>query len=578
MRNYIRGSFKRQLLFYFILVAILPLLICSFFMIQLFKMKIEMDHQAEIAMRLNRVEDALGGFFDKLDVISRELNRNELVVQTLYEKNEENRNKTYNALYASTSELRRVAQFELYSIGGICKYSTSTKTLNTKLSTYCGILKAAADQPDTLVISGENEYTSSSKDILLRSARTITDNAGNCIGYIVVGIRSADFESLLEDAYSPQDSIVILDKQWHTIYSTEPAKEKPIGSVLREQLMKGRDLTDLSKECKFYISPIGYTGLSVVLQRDEIFTTDISKTMYSVSAIMTLLSLMLCIGVSVKISNNLVKPIHTITEAMHEVEEGYLDTRIETERIDEFGGLAVKFNTMAGKLRDNVERQVKQQQELNDSNIAMMQAQLNPHFIYNTLDTIKWVAKAHNISEISTLVASLAKILRTSISSKQLITLKEELTLAQCYVDIQRIRFGGKFKYTVEIKDESENYLVPKLVIQPLIENAIIHGLADREDGSIYINVSEENEKLIISISDDGCGMSKEMLERLNSRDRNKTGENIGFINVDTIIRLRYGDTFGVSASAIEKGGTKVTVVLPVISGEVAEYAEGIGS
>ena len=207
----------------------------------------------------------------------------------------------------------------------------------------------------------------------------------------------------------------------------------------------------------------------------------------------------------------------------------------------------------------------------------MMQAQLNPHFIYNTLDTIKWVAKANNIQEISTLVASLAKILRTSISSGQLITLKEELTLAQCYVDIQRIRFGGEFKYTVEMEEDLEECIVPKLILQPLVENAIIHGLANRVDGNINVNVSEENEKLQISISDDGCGMSREMMESLNSRDRKRSGENIGFANVDSIIRLRYGDEYGVSVNAAEKGGTKVKVILPLIRGEAAENAKGIG-
>lgn len=573
MRNYIKRSFKRELLFSFILVTILPLLICSFLMIQLFKTKIEMDHQTEITMQLSSIEDAMTGFFDKLDVISQELNKNELVIQTLYEKNEESRKKTYQALYSSTSELRKVAQFELYSIGGICKYSTSTRVLNTKLPTYWGILKAAADRPNALVIRGENEYTSTSKDILLRAARAITDNAGNRIGYIVVGIKSTDFDSLLKDTYSPRDSIAVLDGQWDTIYSTESTKEKPLGAVLREQLIQGGDLQDLSKEIKFYISSIGSTGLYIVLQRDEVFTTDISKTMYSVCAIMTFLSLLLCIGVSIRLSSSLAEPINKITEAMHEVEEGDLDIRIETERIDEFGDLAVNFNTMTGRLSDYMECQVKQQQELNASNIAMMQAQLNPHFIYNTLDTIKWVAKANNIPEISTLVASLAKILRTSISSKQLITLKEELTLAQCYADIQRIRFGEKFEYIAQIQTGVEDCIVPKLVIQPLLENAIIHGLVDRDDGNIHISAYKENERLLISVSDDGCGMSREIMECLNSRDRSRMAEHIGFYNVDTIIRLRYGDEYGVYVEAIEKGGTKVTVVLPVIKGDAMGHA-----
>jgi len=542
-------------------------------MVQLFKAKIEMDHQKEIAKQLSSIEYALAVFFDKLDAISQELNQNEQVIETLYEKDKKNRNMTYQALYASTSELRGAAQFELYSIGGVCKYSTSIKTLNTKLPTYWGILKAAADKPDTLVIRGEYDYANTSKDILLILARAITDHAGNCIGYIVIGMRSSDFDNLLEGTYSPNDNVVILDSQWSTIYSTEPAKGKLVGPMLKEQLLKGGKLKDISKESSFYISPIGSTGLFVVLQRDEVFTTDISKKMYSICAIMTLFSLMLCIGVSLRFSNKLVRPIHAIIDAMHEVEKGYLDTRIETERTDEFGDLAMKFNTMAGRLREYMEQQVKQQKELNDTSIAMMHAQLNPHFIYNTLDTIKWVAKANNIPEVSTLVSSLAKILRTSISSKQLITLKEELILAQCYIDIQRIRFGDNFTYTAEMQPGLEECIVPKLVLQPLIENAIIHGLADRDDGNIHVKACEENGYLNISVSDDGCGMSEEIMECLNSRDRSRMTEHIGFYNVDTIIMLRYGDPFGVSVEAVEGGGTKVTVLLPVIKEETADYA-----
>ena len=128
------------------------------------------------------------------------------------------------------------------------------------------------------------------------------------------------------------------------------------------------------------------------------------------------------------------------------------------------------------------------------------------------------------------------------------------------------------------MKGELGKCIVPKLIIQPLVENAIIHGLVDRVDGNIHIIVSAENEKLQILISDDWCGMSKEIMERLNNRDRNRSGENIGFTNADSIIRLRYGDEYGVSVSAIEEGGTKVKVLLPVIMGEAAEYAKGIGS
>lgn len=565
MRKYIMASFKRELLIGFILVSILPLLICSFFMIKIFEMKIETDRQSENTMQLELAEASLTDFFGKLDKAISELNQNELVIQSLYEKNEENRNKTYNALYTATIELRKVAQFELYSIGGICKYSTSSKVINTRLPTYWGILRAAAEDTENLAIRVENGYDDVTKDIVLRFARAITDSANNCIGYIVIGMKTTDFETLLDDKYNPRDHIAVLDGKCNTIYSSESSEENSMGYILRDGLMKDGNIKDLSKEQRLYLKPIGDTGLFIALKREEVFTADISKSIYSVSAIMTIFSLMLCIGVSVKLSGHFVKPIHTISKAMHKLEEGNLDTRIEVERIDEFGDLATNFNVMAEKLKDNVEHRIKQQQELNDSIIATMQAQLNPHFIYNTLDTIKWVAKVNNITEITVLVTGLAKILRTSISSNQFITLKEELNLVRCYADIQRIRFDEKFKYIAEIQEGLEDCTVPKFVIQPIVENSVIHGFADRDDGTILVTANEEKGRLIIKVSDDGCGMDAETIKIFNSKEKIKG--HIGLYNVDTIIRLRYGESFGISIETPDMGGTVVTVILPIIYG-----------
>lgn len=565
MRKYIMASFKRELLSGFILVAILPLLLCSFLMIKIFEMKIETDRQTEIKMQLDLAEDSLTEFFGKLDNTIRELNQNELVIQSLYEKNEENRNKTYNALYTTTIELRKVAQFELYSIGGICKYSTSVKVINTKLPNYWGVLKAAAEKPHNFIIRSEIGYDNTGKDIVLRFARAITDNSGNCIGYIVIGMKTSDFETLLKDKHNPRDQIAVLDGKWNTVYSNEDSKENSMGYILREKLIKDGDIKDLDRDHKIYIKQIGDSGLFIALKREEVFTNDISKSIYSVSAIMTIFSLLLCIGVSVKLSGYFVKPIHTMSKAMHKLEEGDLDTRIKVERIDEFGDLSTNFNIMAEKLKDNVEHRIKQQQKLNDSIIATMQAQLNPHFIYNTLDTIKWVAKAHKIPEITVLVTGLAKILRTSISSNQFITLKEEFNLVRYYLDIQRIRFGEKFEYITEMQEGLENCTVPKFVIQPIVENAVIHALGDRDDGNIIVTANNENGRLIVKVTDDGCGIDAETLEILNSRKELKG--HIGLYNVDTIIRLRYGESFGIAIEAPEQGGTVVTIILPIIDG-----------
>ena len=197
-----------------------------------------------------------------------------------------------------------------------------------------------------------------------------------------------------------------------------------------------------------------------------------------------------------------------------------------------------------------------------------MQAQLNPHFLYNTLDTMKWVAKANHIPEIATLASKLAKILRTSISQVQFITLKEEMELVESYAEIQKIRFYGKFCFEYELPEEIKQCRIPKLIVQPIVENAVIHGLADCDEGHIYVKAMEKDGKLHIEVQDDGCGISREMMEQLNSRDREQLTGHLGFYNVDTIIRLHYGDEYGVQVETPERGGTKVTIVIPAEHGE----------
>ena len=220
-----------------------------------------------------------------------------------------------------------------------------------------------------------------------------------------------------------QDGVCILNSFWETVYSTGTAGREEIGTVLRHRLMAGAAVEEQFHNNSIYISEIGGTGLYSVFLRPKEFTADTTKSIYSVLIVMTAASLMLCVAVAAKMSNHLSRPIQSLNEAMNKVQNGNLDARVISTRNDEFGQLSGSFNTMASELKAYMEMQVRQQKKLNEVQIAMMQAQLNPHFLYNTLDTMKWVAKANHIPEIATLAAKLAKILRTSISNAQFITL-----------------------------------------------------------------------------------------------------------------------------------------------------------
>lgn len=301
-----------------------------------------------------------------------------------------------------------------------------------------------------------------------------------------------------------------------------------------------------------------------VLLRPEVFSTDVARTMYTVIFVMAAGCFVLCIVVAERMSNSLSFPIMRMNDAMHRVQEGHLDTRIPVDRQDELGQMSENFNIMANKLEDYMEQQVRAQQELNASHIAMMQAQMNPHFLYNTLDTMKWLAKANHIPEIATMSTGLARILRTSISAEQFITLGEELELVSSYAEIQKIRYSDRFRYEVNMSEELRDCIVPKLVVQPIVENAVIHGLEECENGFIRIAVSQKDLKLHIEVWDNGCGIQEEIVECLNSRDRERLVGHIGFYNVDTIIRLHYGQEYGLHVERPEEGGTRVCILLPL--------------
>ena len=240
-----------------------------------------------------------------------------------------------------------------------------------------------------------------------------------------------------------------------------------------------------------------------------------------------------------------------------------LNVQLDNRRIDEMGQLSGRFNRMAQRLRQNLKDSLRQQRELNEAQIRMMQAQLNPHFLYNTLDTIKWMGKIHQAPEIATISADLADILRSSISADELVPLRQELRLVERYVEIQNIRFSGAFALTVEVDEPLRDVPVPKLMLQPLVENAILHGFRDRSGGEIRISAYRAEEDLILTVRDNGCGVPEEVLAQYRD-GAPRPGGHFGLHNVDAILRIRYGPDRGVRFVPVQGEGACIRITLPV--------------
>lgn len=575
MRRFIRKSFKRELLLSYIVVALLPLVLSSVFLIQMFKMKIDSDYRKKDMEQAQEMEKRLTGLFQKFSEISEGL-AGDPALKTDLKSHEsgDGKNKVYETLYNETAGIRGMARFDLYSGDGICRYSTGVGMIHTRLPVYWGILKAAAAHPDKTVIRRGQELNDS-KGILLNAARVLKDEQGKTAGYVVISMDEADFEGVLKGSWGSQDGICIVDAFWETVYQTGNGASEHVGEVMRNRLLSGEGPLEEYHNNRLYYMPIGDTGLFAILLRPDVFTKDTTKTMYSVMLIIAFISLLLCTAVANRMSNSFTRPVKSLNLAMGRVQEGDLETRIESSRADELGQLSDSFNTMTERLKTYMEKQVGQQKQMNEIQAAMMSAQLNPHFLYNTLDTMKWVAKANHIPEIATLASRLAKILRASISQVQFITLQEEMNLVESYAKIQEIRFQGRFSFEYELGEDVKNCRIPKLIVQPIVENSVIHGLADCEEGHITVQARRDSDRLYIEVTDDGCGISREMMDMLNSRDKEKLKGHLGFYNVDTIIRLHYGEEYGLRACALACGskgkGTRVVIVLPAEPGEEVE-------
>ena len=261
---------------------------------------------------------------------------------------------------------------------------------------------------------------------------------------------------------------------------------------------------------------------------------------------------------------------------MKRVEKGDYDAELSSDREDEMGRLTASFNRMTREYRQNLERSVQRERELNETELSMMQAQLNPHFLYNTLDSIKWLGVTNGVPQVAAVASGLAVLLRAGISGDRLITLERELELLEKYLDIQSLRFEDRFAWEIDVDERFQHCIVPKLILQPLVENSIIHGVANMDDGYIKLSAREESGTLILSVQDNGVGIPQDVLDWLNDPGQDVPGGHLGLKNVDRIVRLYYGGDYGISAHSTPGEGSCVELRLPMNKEENGN-AEGSG-
>ncbi len=322
-----------------------------------------------------------------------------------------------------------------------------------------------------------------------------------------------------------------------------------------------------SDERLYTLSKSEKTGWTVVgcTNVEELLRT--SKQAQSIYVLMAIVLVVISLFISGLIAKNITLPIQRLRDSMVKVQEGDFETadvKVSTE--NEVGSLTKSFNVMTHRIQELMEQNVQEQEAKRKSELKALQSQINPHFLYNTLDSIIWMAEGKKNEEVVLMTAALARLLRQSISNEEeLVPIGQEIEYVRSYLTIQKMRYKDKLEYQIEVAPSITAVPIIKLVLQPIIENAIYHGLKYKESkGLLIVKGYEENDNVILQIIDNGVGMDDEKLRHIFDRHKvNYHSNGVGVYNVQQRLVLYYGSNYGISYQSKPDEGTTATITIP---------------
>lgn len=341
------------------------------------------------------------------------------------------------------------------------------------------------------------------------------------------------------------------------------------------------DLRELSEEAPQTITdPVSqeesYYYIEDAMENGWTIVTTVSSSQFRNSILAVVWQMALVLGIVLALSlilivlaiRKLLRPAGELLESMSQFGAGKLDSRVEIQAKDEIGQIGEAYNHMADSIQNLMEKVYLLELENKEAEISFLKMQINPHFLYNSLDTISWLGFTAGNEKISEISVALAKILRASIKRADMVTVQEEMETIQNYLLIQKSRFEGKIRVIYQVEKDTFGCYMPGFLLQPLVENSIIHGLEQEiGKGCLTISIFRKEEWLHFKVSDDGKGMEKEHLELLKQQCQGEREEKgIGLKNVYRRLQLLYGDSCEFQITSEPGQGTCISFRIPIIT------------
>ena len=393
------------------------------------------------------------------------------------------------------------------------------------------------------------------------------------IGYTLISIEEKIFSKTVLEPVGLSDSSNImymnLDgtglSSWNRSIALGEKTDEELLKKIQERLPKKTDSFSIhengEEQLVTYIFNKNLNQLFVYTMPYHYINSEVYAMLKQILVVVMFLVL-LCIGIVAMVYQGIMSPIKRMLEFCHEVSEGKLSVRIQDKHKDELSRLSGSMDHMADTIEHLMDQQKTQEKKKRELELQMLQYQLNPHFLFNTLNSLRFVAAMHKDQIVSDGIQALSSLLQNTLTNKnEYITIQEELENLENYFSILRIRYAGSFEYSFHVEDEELlSCLVPKLILQPLAENSVMHGSSD--DGSvmeIHITCWEEDGHMILELQDNGKGFEMTRTDLNPHKDRKK----IGVANVNDRIQLNFGREYGLKIDSHPCEGTTCTLTLP---------------
>ena len=577
-------NIQYKLLFYFLVLILLPILIIGILTNMIFSNAMENAASESTVQAIRQVNTSIENHIRNIENVINIISRHPQTLDFMRMKTTDASDR--KAITESTVRSFLAGFTENYPvIEGIALVSSSDHFLSNELYKVVQDpltdemwYKACVRKNDTILLIGSpvgrkiSEYRKVSADEIVSLMKPVRDPSDDSIiGVVLIDLRISMLESVLKNIKLGKIGFIyIVDSDGNTIYSpvnhivprvrNQWFDEKPSG-VFTKYILK--------QNFQFIYTTSNYTRWKIVgvFSLNETLKEVANNRLYTFF-ILIVVSI-LAIAVSVVFSSSIAKPISKLRKLMKKAESGDLAVQFEVRYNDEIGQLGMSFNAMIAEIKKLIDVVYQEQKSKREAELRTLQSQIKPHFLYNTLDTIHWMAKKYGAKDVIQVINALTNLFRIGLSKgNEVIKLSEEIEHVRSYLVIQKVRYEEMLEYEIETDETIKSLYVQKLILQPIVENAIYHGIKEKkEPGLIRIRAGIDGEALVFAVEDNGVGIHQETLEKINESLRGNNGVRAGYgiFNVNERIRLSYGKEYGIFINSTLGTGTAVIIRHPII-------------